>query len=477
MYEKQVSAMARLLQVAVWVLVAVLVTTSCMSDTDDEENSVASNVCYISSVKFSTMRRPVTVKASDGITDSTYFSTFTTSNWVFSVDHRQLLVENRDSLPYNTDLSKCVMTLTYGGAIAYYRASDAWDDDSWISYNGTDSIDLRKPLHIRVVATDNTERRYTLRVNVHTMHSDSLRWTTVVADPVMSGTYPMKAVGWDDKMAVMANDGNAVLWLTHVTSNLGEWTRQVTDLPVNTDVRTLTCGNADNGQLYVNTTDGSLYASADGVAWNLLCQRNGLRIVGVSQTNVYIMAEGAMYRASAADMVWNEDRIDEEAALLPDGEYASVIYTDKNHVTRLMLAGNRSVPEDTTAVVWSKVWDEFEDENAETWMHYNRMWDNSRQLPMLEHLNVVYYDDKLMAIGGKSLDGKLGALDFFRVSEDNGLTWWNNQEVSPPADLANVEGYIASGVDRNKFLWVIAGGKVYRGRINRLGFARPDIQY
>ncbi len=475
MYKKQVSAMARLLQMVVLAFMTVMMATSCMSDSaTDDESSVTSNVCYISSVKFDTMRRQVTVKASDGVTDSTYLSTFTTSNWVFSVDHRNLTVENRDSLPYQTDLSKCVMSLSYTGAIAYYRASDAWPDDPWMNYNGTDSIDLRKPLHVKVVAPDQTERIYSLRVNVHTMHGDTLRWTTVVADPVMSGNYPMKAMGWDNKMAVMANDGNAVLWLTHVTSNLGEWTRQVTDLPVNTDVTSLAC-NTGNEQLYVNTTDGALYSSADGVAWNLLCQRTGLRLVGISKSNIYAMAEGAIHRASVPDMLWTADVIDEDATLLPDGEMASVIYTDENYVTRLLLVGNRSVPMDTTAVVWSKAWDEFEDETAETWMHYTRMWDNNRQLPMLEHLNVVYYDDKLMAIGGKSLDGEVEALDFFRVSQDNGLTWWESQDILPPEDLANVSGYIASGVDNNKFLWVIAGGKVYRGRINRLGFVRPGI--
>jgi len=479
MYQKQGSAMAGLLQKAVLAVTAMLLMASCMSDSSsDGDDIVRSNACSVSSVKFNTMRRLVTVKASDGVTDSTYYSTFTSSQWIFSVDHRNLTVENRDSLPYGTDLSKCVMNLSYTGAIAYYRASDAWDDDPWMTYNGTDSIDLRKPLHIRVLATDNTERRYVLRVNVHTMYGDSLRWTTVEADPAMSGAYPMKAMGWEDKMTVMVNDGDAVLWLTHAAGNLGEWTRQVTDLPLNTDVTSLAC-ETGGGQLYVNTTDGVLYASADGVAWNRLFQRDGLRLAGLSENKIYIMAEGALHSASYSDvmqgMAWDDEMLDEDAALLPDAELTFTTYHDEHDVTRMLVAGNRSVAEDTTAVVWSKSWLGFEDENSETWMHYNRTWDNTHQMPMLRYLNVVYYDSKLVAIGGGSKDGKVEAMDCFFISEDNGLTWWKWQDILPPSDLSKVGGYIASGVDSSKFLWLVAGGKVYRGRINRLSFVRPDI--
>lgn len=467
--------MAGLLQMAVLVAMTVLLTASCMSAGDDGDDIVKGNACYISSVKFNTMRRQVTAKASDGVTDSTYYTTYTTSQWIFTIDHRNLTVENRDSLPYGTDLSKCVMALSYTGAIAYYRSSDAWDDDPWNAYTGTDSIDLRKPLYIRVLATDNTERRYVLRVNVHTMHGDSLRWVAANSEPALSGAYPMKAVGWDGKVAVMANDGDAVLWLTHEAGNMGDWTRQVTDLPTGIDVASLAY-EAGGKRLYVNTGDGALYASSDGVAWILLCQREGLRLAGVSPGYIYIMENGTMYSASPEDLDWKEECLDDDAALLPDREVAFLTYSDRGGVSRMLLAGNRSVAEDTTAVVWSKSWTGFEKEDAETWMHYNRTWDNTAQMPMLEQCNVVYYDDKLVAIAGNSRDGKVKAMEHFFISEDNGLTWWKWQDILPPSDLAGVEGYVASAVDDNKFLWLLAGGKVYRGRINRLGFARPDIE-
>lgn len=464
-------------------MAGMLLMASCGVSDEDGNDLERDNACYISSVKFNTLRRQVTVKASDGVTDSTYYSTFTASRWVFSIDHRNLLVENRDSLPYNTDLSKCVLKLGYIGAIAYYRASDAWEDDPWITYNGTDSVDLRKPLYIRVLASDRTERRYTLRANVHTMHGDSLQWTTVQSEHAIDGTYPMKAMGWDGKMAVLVNDSvsdsKVVMWMTHEATNHGEWMRQATDLPVNTDVTSLACDDAA-GRLYVNTGDGALYASSDGVAWDLLCRQEGLRLVGISRDYIYIMVKGALYSASPAGLVWKAEQLDDEPSLLPANELAFITYSDRENLTRMLFAGNRNAgddaeaEEDTTAVVWSKAWTAFETEENEKWMHYTRTWDNNRQLPMLEHLNILYYDSKLTAIGGKSRNGKVEALENFYVSEDNGLTWWPLLDVLPPAELKGVDGYVASGVDSDRFLWLMAGGKVFRGRINRLGFDRPD---
>ena len=197
MYTKTKKALKTLLQTTLSAVLTMVLLTSCLSSSDDV--SMESNTCYISKISFDSFRRLTTTKASDGVTDSTFYSTYTASNWVFTIDHKTMFIENRDSLPYNTDLSRVVMNMSYTAALAYYRQSDAWDDDPWISYQSTDSIDLRKPLHIKLVATDNTERRYTLKINVHTMESDTLRWVAVGSNDVISGTNPMKALSWNNE--------------------------------------------------------------------------------------------------------------------------------------------------------------------------------------------------------------------------------------------------------------------------------------
>ena len=470
MYTNKKKSAFRLFHLVFSILFASLFMVSCMNT--DDETSVAGNTCYVSSVSFNNMRRTATIKASDGVTDSTYYVTYAASSWIFTVDHKTLFIENRDSLPYNTDLTRVVMNLSYGGGAAYHRASDAWEDDPWIAYSSEDSIDLRKPLRIKVVATDNTERIYTLRVNVHTMESDSLRWVPVNGDEAISGEHPMKAVALEDKVAVLVNDGNSVSWVAHSLSNLGDWERYITDLPLDADVKTLSKGKE---RVFVNTLDGGLYASSNGFEWELLYQHEGLRLVGVSDDKLYATFGNVMKSIYIGATEWKTEGLDDDLSLLPDMEQATITYEQNKELTRMIIIGNRSEATDTAAVVWSKCWMDFEDEDSKGWMFYTRNWDNTQQMPMLTHLNLMHYDNMLMMAGGKSYDGKIEALERFYISQDNGLTWWRHQAFMPPAEQLGAEGHVAATVDKNNFIWVIAGGKVFRGRLNRLGFARPDI--
>lgn len=470
MYTKTKKALKTLLQTILPAVLTTVLLTSCLSNSDDV--SMESNTCYISNISFDSFRRLTTTKASDGVTDSTFYSTYTASNWVFTIDHKTMFIENRDSLPYNTDLSRVVMNMSYTAGLAYYRQSDAWDDDPWISYQSTDSIDLRKPLHIKLVATDNTERRYTLKINVHTMESDTLRWVAVASNNIISGAYPMKALSWHNEMCVLVNDGSAVVMMAHPQSNLGEWTRQVTDLPVTTDLSSLSKGT---NNLFVSSTDGELYSSADGLAWTKLFQHEGLCLVGVSHDKLYAKYNGVINSIYIGSTGWSEDPLDEDAALLPDAEIAAITYTQNENLTRMVIVGNRTLESDTCALVWSKCWTDFEEEDTESWMHYNKGWDNTNPLPMLTQMTLMHYDNMLMIAGGDSKDGTIEALERFYVSEDNGLTWWRLHNIIPPSELRGVDGYITATVDDSKFIWLIAGNKVFRGRLNRLGFERPDI--
>ena len=470
MYTKKKKRVFRLLGLLYSLVFASMLLLSCAENTEDV--SIAANAGYVSSVSFNNMRRVATIKASDGVTDSTCFVTYSATSWSFTIDHKTLSIENRDSLPYSTDLSRVVMNLAYSGGAAYHRASDAWADDAWITYNAEDSIDIRKPLHIKIVATDNTERIYTLRVNVHTVEGETMRWTSVGSDELIGGQHPMKAVALEDRVAVLVNDGNSVSWVTHGLAIAGAWERHVTDLPKGADVKTLSKGKE---RVFVNTDAGELYASSNGLDWEMLYQHDGLRMVGVSNDKLYATFDNAVKSIYIGASEWKTETLDDDYSLMPDKEIATMTYAQNKELTRMIIVGNRSVDTDTEAVVWSKCWTNFEDEDKESWMFYTRNWDNTQQMPMLTQMNLIHYDNMLMMVGGKSYDGKIQAMDRFLVSKDNGLTWWRQQTFAPPAELKGVEGHIAATVDKDKFIWLIAGGKVFRGRQNRLGFVRPGI--
>ena len=470
MYTNRKKITEKLFRLVFPLVVLVTFLTSCMSDTEYE--TTASNKCYISKVSFNSFRKKLSIKASDGVTDSTYYSTYSASNWIFTIDNKALFIENRDSLPCNTDLSRVVMNLSYVGGVAYYKSSDAWDDDPWVSYNSEDSIDLRKPLFIKVIATDNTERKYTLRINVHTQEGDSLHWNTVETSSAISGEYPMKAIAWEEQMGVLTNNGGALLWSAHDNANSGAWSEQVTNLPLTTDVYSLT---KNSQSLFVNTTDGEIYSSTDGTSWSLLSQKQGHRLIGISNSKIYVLDGQNIQSTLLNNISWSGESFDDSESLLPSQEIAFLTYQQNSDLTRMIFLGNRSEVSDTTAVVWSKCWTDFEKEENESWMHYTRSWVNTSQLPRFSQMNLMYYDNMLMMMAGESLDGSISALERIYYSQDNGLTWWRLQSILPPADLKGTDGYLTAAVDVDNFIWVIAGGKAYRGCINRLGFIRQDI--
>ena len=57
-------------------------------------------------------------------------------------------------------------------------------------------------------------------------------------------------------------------------------------------------------------------------------------------------------------------------------------------------------------------------------------------------------------------------------SRDCGITWKPDYELHLPKALLGVGGPIASAVDSDKYIWIIANREVWRGRLNRLGFLR-----
>lgn len=479
MYTKKKNLLPKAFFSVLWALLVPIFMTSCMSDS--ESTVVESNSCYVSGVSFSTFRGKFTTKTSDGLNDSTYYVTYSGTGYVFAINQKETSqsrpsIENRDSLPSNTDLSRVVMTLTYNGAVAYHRAADAWEDDPWVMYNSTDSIDLRQPRHIRVVATDNTERIYTLKVNVHKVDADSLKWNSVAADPALDGTHPVKAVAWNGRMGVLLSQDDALWWMTHACANDGTWEKQATNLPSGTDIRSL-CKSSS--ELYVGAEDGTLFSSADGVSWSEVDSKEGLRLAGVSGDRLYAIFDGTIHSTALNNVEWQTEVLDEDDSLLPDEEMAMLVYPQTESLTRMILLGNRKDADaadgqeeikDTTAVVWSKSWLDFEEESTETWMHYTRGWENTQALPKLTQINLMRYDGMLVVAAGKSADGKIEALDKFFVSRDNGLTWWQYATILPPAEVKGAAGCLTAAVDEDNYLWIIAGGKVYRGRINRLGF-------
>lgn len=458
------------------VLAAVLLAfSSCLSDSDVTETN---NRAFISSFSVSTLPLNVKGVTSEG-KDTTYISTMDASRVVFTIDHRDTLIENRDSLPTRIVVDKVIPKISYVGSGMTYRKANAWDDDPWKPYQSGDTIDFTTPMHFMVYATDASTRKYTIRMNIHRMEPDSLFWNEVPADSRFAQYKSLNSHFWQGRMLVFGTyEDGSIEVLERGLKAEDEWKPTQTSLPAGADVSTL----VNNGSyLFLGATDGSLWASADGLEWESWGQQPGMRLVGVSDKYIYAIIAGSIWRhGDSMTDEWMPEMMDDEPVNLPTHSMSAVCYKpSESALRRIVLVGSREAEmKDTCAVVWSKAWldgsDVSADRNEEgvSWMYHTPEASNRFKCPDLSPIKVISYGETLLAVGGKSQSGRHEALDGLYVSKDNGISWRSSLDLHLPAGVKGSEGAISIAMDPDKFLWVFAKGKVWRGRLNSLGFDR-----
>lgn len=156
-------------------MVATLVFASCLKSNDTETTYYSDTA--ISSFTLGTLNRYVTTKAKDGVTDSTYKTTVIGSKYEFYIDHLNRKIYNIDSLPYGTDVSRVLVTITTKNSGQAFIKS--LTDETLTIYSSSDSLDLSHPREIRVYPFSNGSkdyRAYEVTVNVHRQPTDSVYW-------------------------------------------------------------------------------------------------------------------------------------------------------------------------------------------------------------------------------------------------------------------------------------------------------------
>ena len=443
---------------------------SCISD----KEVVTDDYCYIYDVQLGNIKRQVHMLDSLGH-DTIIRTTYTGSNFGMTINQRSLTIENRDSLLYGSLLDAVLVDISFTGSnLLYLKETET--DTVWVSYSSSDSIDLRKPLELMLIASDGMSTRYyTLTVKVHQMEGDSLYWNKAgAAVPQMRGLSQQRALVVQDHVAVLGKKSDAISFVE--CSSDGVWNETPTNLPSDADVQTV---NKKGNAFYISTLSGDIYTTTDGKDWKKLdiAQHPGRVLVAATPSYLYTLMDGELYRCSENEQgEWDfqPEGLDESSAYLPSRDVKSLMINQKNGNNRLVMVGNRTAEADKTSVVWNKMWNEDISETNAVWMFMNQTTDNKCTLPQLEYLNLIQYDGKCMAFGGASVTGKgtNKAMDALYVSEDYGISWRTDSELHLPKDLKGVSGPIVSVVDGNNVIWIIANGEVWRGKLNRLDFLR-----
>lgn len=446
-------------------LVAPLLFSSCWNDED--EDTVLQSYCYIKRVTLGTLKRAIHTTDSLG-RDSIYYTSFTASGVVMAIDHLACTIENRDSLLFETQLKSVPLSITYDASSLTYRHVGE-GDDAWVEYDESDSLDLTTPIELLATAQDGiNQRKYTLKLNVHQVESDSLYWSRMDTEATpFEGMSEMSATTLDGMLQVLGRTTTGIqLAERNGIGSTGQWTVKNTNLPQETIVESLM---KYDQTLFVSASDGSIYESQDGQQWNTLgVAQEGLRLVAKTDNFYYALLQGRLCRSTDA-VDWIEESLDDSPDWLPTCQIHYRFYQQDNGNNRVTLCGACS-PEDKYCQVWSKMWQKNGSEKDTEWTYFCQTRENPYNCPRLDNLVLLPYDSKMWAIGGAGAGYK--AFEYIFISNDHGITWRPDADLHLPSEMLGVGGPFAATVDENNYIWLFAGNQVWRGRINRLGFAR-----
>lgn len=446
-----------------FVLLALLGLCSC----GDDNETVLSSDCYISSFLLGTVQRTAVTTSSTG-EDSTYIATYNASAYYMTIDQLKGTIENKDSLPVNS-LSKAMLVSIETTGVLVYRP-EGGGDDSWKAYSSTDSIDFTRPVVFRVISADGMySRDYTAKVNVHQQDGDEFVWTRLSEPGLWTAADRLKLLVWKDKAWMFTQRGDAVTVFCADAASGTDWQEQVADGCAGADVKTLIVWGE---KLYMSRADGSLLVSGDALHWtDVPADRTGLRLLAADGSGLYAVSGLSLWRSVDGER-WTEETLDEVPDSLPVRDYAAVSYTQTDGLQRLLLVGNRSL-EDYSGDTHAMVWGRGTRGNAEdaSWMYYEWSADNLYACPRLSPLELVHCGDLLIACGGASIGGTVvEPLENMYVSRDNGLTWKADAIYVIPESVRKSQAPFAVAADDNNYLWLAADGEIWRSRLNKYGF-------
>ena len=435
------------------------IMSSCLADTDDYDHWNTSN-CLIASFKLQ----------SDSIPGL--------ENVIFTIDQVNGLIYNKDSMPYGTEINWlviCQVTFEMNPSVVEVFQASTGDSLSW---NMTDSLDFSDYVRFDVYSADqNATKRYIAKLNIHQQTPDLMEWISFSGRLLGKTVQEQKVIEW-----------NNYYWMyVRSTSGYELYHSPLTDrktwIPVSLtglDGKTLILSQITEyeGCLYMQASDGALYYSTDGSAWNrmpdetlvvrsLLGSINGSETGKTSPVLAAIIQDDEEWRFAtmAADNQW------ERGAAVPaefpvsgfgNSSYESMFYW------HLMVVAGKDRSGGLSDAAWGTM-------TGLSWVRLTDVrtpWFEKREGVML-----TQYDENLFLIGG--INAANEATKDIYISLDKGITWSLTDTLIVFPETYKARGHASVLVDKDNFL-LLFGGKeknsanildeLWSGRINRLGF-------
>lgn len=462
-------------------LATVLLMASCLESDNDYTYT---DDCAISSFSVTTAKQNTFVKTSDGLRDSLVVKELTLSNYKFYIDQINGKIYNPDSLPCGVDAKKllCSVSNSSAGLVVIKKEKS----DSLDYFSSTDSLDFSVDREVQVVSNSGLSvKKYTVHVNVHKEQADSFAWHATPICAELKNLQGIKTAAVNGKLLLLGTDGNNTL----VYANNGtQWTKCETNLGHNLAADAYKSLVTKDDYAYISD-GGNIVRTNDGKTWDIMGTATDVtRLVAASRYSLYGYAtDGRLMTSKDNGATWTVAEIDDELSLMPYGEttYASVEIEGYAKTDRVMLFGTRDAatyPNDKYLTIWGKIDEAAENSENQPWAYYGVSADNNHAAPLLSGISAVAYDGGVYMMGQEE-----GKAPKFYKSLDNGITWREDTAtVMLPTNFnenatnaITAKGTYALTVDKNKSLWLVnaSNGMTWRGRINRLGWAKEQTAF
>lgn len=462
-------------------LATVFLMASCLESDNDYTYT---DDCAISSFSVTTAKQNTFVKTSDGLRDSLVVKELTLSNYKFYIDQINGKIYNPDSLPCGVDAKKLICSVSNSSAglvVIKKEKSDSLD-----YFSSTDSLDFSVDREVQVVSNSGLSvKKYTVHVNVHKEQADSFAWHATPICAELKNLQGIKTAAVNGKLLLLGTDGNNTL----VYANNGtQWTKCETNLGHNLAADAYKSLVTKDDYAYISD-GGNIVRTNDGKTWDIMGTATDVtRLVAASRYSLYGYAtDGRLMTSKDNGATWAVAEIDDELSLMPYGEttYASVEIEGYAKTDRVMLFGTRNAatyPNDKYLTIWGKIDEAAENSENQPWAYYGVSADNNHAAPLLSGISAVAYDGGVYMMGQEE-----GKAPKFYKSLDNGITWREDTAtVMLPTNFnenatnaITAKGTYALTVDKNKSLWLVnaSNGMTWRGRINRLGWAKEQTAF
>ncbi len=429
-----------------------LVTAGCKDDEVEGENT---KDCMVQSAVIGTLNRTVYTKGSQG-QDSTYTITVQGYYYPLSIDQINNRIYNSDSLPYGTDVASATFSsFAATGSLGIKEIGSDW----YNTYSYNQATNFSTPRHIRVYTPDGSRfRTYEVKLNVHKQQANDWNWQNIAQVDAFASLSEIRSMVKDDCIYVWgSNDGRSTL-VKAATSSPEAWET----FTLSQDIDTRYVQFMD--ELFYTLADGKLIKSTDGIDWLEADCNEQFDALITAGTSGLVAARGSELFHSADGISWA--RYEDYA---PNGftahAYAGMRFaTPADSIEHLLLLANNG---DRTQV-WKKDIDYSTRSNYEfDWMLYPYN-EEALPCPNLKDMQLTFYDNKVL-LAGLADNGAIAPL---YMSADKGRTWRKGGNYNLP-EATNATGLTIAS-DSRGFLYVVytGSGRVWRGRMNRIGWGK-----